>query len=170
MPNPPLRPDADPRETDEWLESIDSVLDVSGPARTRFLVRKLIDHAQHLRIGLPALVQTPYVNTIKPEDEPDYPGDEQLEKRIRRLVRWNSVVQVIRANKLFVGLGGHLSTYASAATIYEVGFNHFFRSPERLGGGDHAASRFQRRVAAPVSAWRWAAGVDSSPRAWTQRR
>ncbi len=134
--NPPMRSDVDPQETREWMESMESVLDVSGPARTRFLVRKLIEHAQNKRIELPALVQTPYINTINPEDEPAYPGDEQLERRIRRLTRWNAVVQVIRANKLFDGVGGHLSTYASAASLYEVGFNHFFRGKDGEGAGD----------------------------------
>lgn len=133
---PPPRSDVDPQETREWMESLDQVLKASGPARTKYLVRQLIDRAQHLGVDLPALVQTPYVNTIAPADEAPFPGDEQMERRIRRLIRWNAVVQVLRANKLFVGLGGHLSTYASAATLYEVGFNHFFRGKDRNGSGD----------------------------------
>ncbi|MFQ5655768.1 MAG: pyruvate dehydrogenase (acetyl-transferring), homodimeric type, partial [Planctomycetota bacterium] len=132
----PLKSDADPQETTEWIEALEGVLEVAGAARTRFIVRRLIERAQLLRIGLPALVQTPYINTIPPEEEPEFPGDEEMERRIRRLIRWNAVVQVIRANKLFAGLGGHLSTYASAASLYEVGFNHFFRGREASGGGD----------------------------------
>lgn len=128
------RTDADPQETIEWMDSLDSVLQASGPARTRFIVRKLIERAQNLRVDLPALVQTPYINTIPPEQEPEFPGDETLEKKIRRLIRWNAVVQVVRANKLFDGVGGHLSTYASAASLYEVGFNHFFRGNDNAPG------------------------------------
>ncbi|MEE8142356.1 MAG: pyruvate dehydrogenase (acetyl-transferring), homodimeric type, partial [Planctomycetota bacterium] len=134
---PPVKSDVDPQETQEWMEALETVLEASGAARTRYIVRQLIDRAQILQIGLPALVQTPYINTIAPEDEPEFPGDEQMERRVRRLIRWNAVAQVIRANKLFVGLGGHLSTYASAASLYEVGFNHFFRGKDDGGAGDH---------------------------------
>ncbi len=133
---PTARSDIDPQETTEWMDSLEALLASSGPARTRYIVRKLIERAQVLRIGLPALVQTPYINTIPPEGEPAFPGDEEMERRIRRPIRWNAVVQVLRANKLFVNLGGHLSTYASAASLYEVGFNHFFRGPDGESRGD----------------------------------
>ncbi len=133
---PPLKSDADPQETLEWVEALDELLDASGEARTRFIVRKLIDHAQVHGIDLPALVQTPYINTIAPHEEPSFPGDEEMERRIRRLIRWNAVAMVLRANQIYDGIGGHLSSYASAASLYEVGFNHFFRGPEHPGGGD----------------------------------
>jgi pyruvate dehydrogenase complex dehydrogenase (E1) component len=106
----PLRSDVDPQETHEWMESLDDLLVASGEARTRYIVRKLIEHAQALRIGIPALVQTPYINTIPPEDEPPFPGDDPMEKRIRRLIRWNAVAMVLRANQLYDGIGGHLAT------------------------------------------------------------
>ncbi len=128
-------PDSDPEETNEWLESIESVLKTDGPERAAYLVRELLHRAKRLNIGLPPLTATPYINTIPPEAEPDFPGDEQMEKRIRRIIRWNAVAMVHRANQRFDGLGGHLSTYASSASLYEVGFNHFFRGQE-AGGGD----------------------------------
>jgi pyruvate dehydrogenase E1 component len=134
--SPRVRPDADPEETQEWVEALGQMLADSGEARTRYIVRRLIEHAQLLGIDLPALVQTPYINTIPTEDEPPFPGDEALERRIRRFIRWNAVAMVLRANQLYDGIGGHLSTYASAASLYEVGFNHFFRGPDHPGGGD----------------------------------
>jgi len=90
-----------------------------------------------LHLGLPPTTQTRYINTISPEQEPPFPGDEAMERRIRRLIRWNAVAMVHRANTRFPGLGGHISTYASAASLYEVGFNHFFRAPGDEGAGDH---------------------------------
>ena len=129
-------PDIDETETREWLESLDQVLDQAGENRARFLMFKLLKRARQLQIGVPALTQTRYINTISPEQEPWFPGDEQLERRIRRLIRWNAVAMVLRANVRFPGIGGHMSTYASAATLYEVGFNHFFRGKDHPGGGD----------------------------------
>jgi pyruvate dehydrogenase E1 component len=129
-------PDIDETETREWLESLDQVLDQAGENRARFLMFKLLKRARQLQIGVPALTQTRYINTISPEQEPYFPGDEQLERRIRRLIRWNAVAMVLRANVHFPGIGGHMSTYASAATLYEVGFNHFFRGKDHAGGGD----------------------------------
>ncbi|MFN8179411.1 MAG: pyruvate dehydrogenase (acetyl-transferring), homodimeric type [bacterium] len=128
-------PDADAEETGEWLEALDSVIHTAGPERAAFLLRHLIARAKRQNVGLPALTRTPYLNTIAPEDEPAFPGDEELERRIRRLIRWNAMSMVTRANKRFEGLGGHLSTYASTATLYEVGFNHFFRGKDK-GPGD----------------------------------
>ena len=133
-------PDVDPDETQEWLDSIEAVTTLQGGARARFLIRTLLKKAHMLDLGLPVLVQTPYINTIPPENEPPYPGDEEMELRIRRLIRWNAVAMVMRANMKFPGIGGHMATYASAASLYEVGFNHFFRgkNPEMgIGGGDH---------------------------------
>jgi pyruvate dehydrogenase E1 component len=129
-------PDPFPDETKEWLDALDDVVDRAGKARARYLVHRIISHARQRQIGLPSMVQTDYINTIPPEQEPYYPGDEDLEYRIRRIIRWNAAVMVLRANKLHVGIGGHLATYASAAGLYEVGFNHFFRGKDHPGGGD----------------------------------
>ncbi len=129
-------PDLDEVETREWLDSLDQVLDQAGENRARFLMYKLLKRARQRHIGVPTLTQTRYINTISPEQEPWFPGDEALERRIRRLVRWNAMAMVLRANNRFPGLGGHLATYASAASLYEVGFNHFFRGKDDPGGGD----------------------------------
>ncbi|HEX2054607.1 MAG TPA: pyruvate dehydrogenase (acetyl-transferring), homodimeric type [Actinomycetota bacterium] len=129
-------PDPYPDETAEWLAAIDDVADTQGRARARYLLHRIFLHARQRQIGLPSMVQTDYINTIPPESEPYYPGNEALEFRIRQLIRWNAAVTVIRANKLHVGIGGHLATYASAAGLYEVGFNHFFRGKDHPGGGD----------------------------------
>ena len=130
-------PDSDEAETQEWIESLDAVLETAGKTRAQFLLYKLLKRARMLHIGLHPTTQTRYINTISPEHEPDFPGDEELERRIRRLIRWNAVAMVHRANVRSSGLGGHLSTYASAASLYEVGFNHFFRGRDHPGGGDH---------------------------------
>jgi pyruvate dehydrogenase E1 component len=127
-------PDIDERETAEWLESLDQVVGEEGQNRARFLMFKLLKRARQLHVGLPPLTQTRYINTISPEQEPFFPGDELLEHRIRRIVRWNAVAMVLRANNRFAGIGGHLSTYASAASLYEVGFNHFFRGKDGEDG------------------------------------
>ncbi len=129
-------PDIDEAETREWIDSLDQVLDQAGENRARFLMFKLLKRARQRQIGVPALTQTRYINTISPEQEPYFPGNEELERRIRRLIRWNAVAMVLRANVRFPGIGGHMSTYASAASLYEVGFNHFFRGKEHPGGGD----------------------------------
>jgi pyruvate dehydrogenase E1 component len=129
-------PDIDPTETQEWIDSLDAVVDGSGTDRARFLIYKLLKRARQLQVGLPPLTQTRYINTISPEQEPDFPGDETMELRIRRMIRWNALAMVLRANSKFEGIGGHLSTYASAATLYEVGFNHFFRGRDEGGAGD----------------------------------
>ena len=129
-------PDIDESETDDWMTSLDQVVEQEGETRARFLVYKLLKRARQLQIGLPPLTQTRYINTISPEQEPYFPGDEALEQRIRRIIRWNAVAMVLRANNQFSGIGGHLATYASAATLYEVGFNHFFRGKDGEGSGD----------------------------------
>jgi pyruvate dehydrogenase E1 component len=129
-------PDIDPVETQEWLESLDSVVEVAGTDRARYLIYKLLKRARQLQVGLPSLTQTRYINTISPEQEPYFPGDEAMELRIRRMIRWNALAMVLRANTSYEGIGGHLSTYASAASLYEVGFNHFFRGPGDGVGGD----------------------------------
>ena len=122
--------DIDPIETQEWLESFDALVARHGMERAHFILTTLLKRAQVERVRLPALVQTPYINTIAPDHEPAYPGDEELELIIRRYIRWNAVAMVVSANSKFPGIGGHLSTYASAATLYEVGFNHFFRGSQ----------------------------------------
>ena len=129
-------PDIDPVETQEWIESLDSVVDEAGRDRARFLIYKLLKRARQLQVGLPSLTQTRYINTISPEQEPYFPGDEAMELRIRRMIRWNALAMVLRANTTYEGIGGHLSTYASAASLYEVGFNHFFKGPGDGVGGD----------------------------------
>ncbi len=129
-------PDIDPEETTEWLASMDHVLEESGTQRARYLMLRLLEHARIKQVGVPSLVTTDYVNTIPLEQEPWFPGDEDMERAFRRLVRWNAAVLVHRAQRPGVGVGGHISTYASAATLYEVGMNHFFRGQDHPGGGD----------------------------------
>jgi pyruvate dehydrogenase E1 component len=129
-------PDADSAETGEWLESLDSLVASEGTVRARFVIGKLLERARRLQVPVPSLVSTPYINTIPPDEEPWFPGDEEMERRIRRIVRWNAAVMVTRANKRSDGIGGHLSTYASAASLYEVGFNHFFRGKDDGNSGD----------------------------------
>ncbi len=128
-------PDNDPEETADWIESLDQVINAS-PARARFLLHRILHYARSRQIGLPAMVSTDYINTISPEEEPQFPGNEKVEHRIRQIIRWNAAVMVSRANKHFDGIGGHLSTYASSASLYEVGFNHFFFGKDSPGGGD----------------------------------
>ncbi|MEO7118874.1 MAG: pyruvate dehydrogenase (acetyl-transferring), homodimeric type, partial [Candidatus Limnocylindrales bacterium] len=129
-------PDRDPAETDDWVDSLESIAQTDGADRAQFILYRLLKRARQLNLGLPALTQTRYINTISPEQEPVFPGDEQMELRIRRMVRWNAVAMVLRANSLSPGIGGHLATYASAASLYEVGFNHFFRGKDADGMGD----------------------------------
>jgi pyruvate dehydrogenase E1 component len=132
---PAQYPDVDEVETKEWLESFDAVVEDLGRTRGRFLLLKLLERARQRNIGIPSLTTTDYINTIPPEREPRFPGDEKLEKRIRRLVRWNAAVMVHRTN-VERGTGGHIGSYASSASLYEVGFNHFFRGRDHAGGGD----------------------------------
>src|SRR5918999_1272103 len=129
-------PDRDPDETRDWVESLESIVRTAGRERAQFVLYRLLKAARQLQIGLPPLTQTRYINTISPEQEPAFPGDEQMELRIRRLVRWNAVAMVLRANSISPGIGGHLATYASAASLYEVGFNHFFKGRDAPGMGD----------------------------------
>jgi pyruvate dehydrogenase E1 component len=130
-------PDIDPQETDEWVQSFAAVVDQHGKNRARFLIRRLMAAAQRLQVDYPATVSTPYINTIPPEDEPWFPGDEEIERRLRAWIRWNAVAMVTHANSWADGIGGHLSTFASSASLYDVGFNHFFRGKEDGTPGDH---------------------------------
>jgi pyruvate dehydrogenase E1 component len=129
-------PDIDPEETAEWLDSFDSVVEGRGRDRARFLMLKLLERARAAQVGVPATVSSPYVNSIPPDEEPWFPGDEHLERRIRAYIRWNAAVMVTRANGRDPGIGGHLSTFASSASLYEVGFNHFFQGKANGLPGD----------------------------------
>jgi len=129
-------PDIDPTETAEWLESFDEVVQVHGRGRARYLLMKLLERARAQQVEFPATVSTPYVNTIPADEEPWFPGDEHIERRIRAFIRWNAAVMVVRANMRTEGIGGHLATYASSAALYEVGFNHFFHGKDDGGYGD----------------------------------
>ena len=130
-------PDTDPGETQEWLDSLDAVIDVHGKTRARFLLSKLLERARASQVSFPATVSTPYVNTIPRESEPWFPGDSYLEQRVRAFIRWNAAMMVVRANTFAEGVGGHLSTFASSASLYEIGFNHFFRGKDDGTSGDH---------------------------------
>jgi pyruvate dehydrogenase E1 component len=131
--------DRDPTETREWVESIETVIDDEGRDRARYLLKRVLEAARRHRVVPVGPLTTDYVNTIPREEEPPFPGDEQMEKHIRRIIRWNAVAMVHRANMRVSGIGGHLSTYASSASLYEVGFNHFFRGKDSDDGssGDH---------------------------------
>ena len=133
---PSQLPDTDPEETQEWLDSLDGVIDGVGRTRARYIMLKLLERARELQVGVPSLTATDYINTISPEQEPWFPGDEDVEREYRRYLRWNAAIMVHRAQRPGVGVGGHISTYASAATLYEVGLNHFFRGQDHPGGGD----------------------------------
>jgi pyruvate dehydrogenase E1 component len=129
-------PDVDPPETQEWVESLDAVIDAAGPRRARYLMLKLLERSRERQVGVPALRSTDYVNTIPAEAEPWFPGDEYIERRIRAYIRWNAAIMVSRANIMQPGVGGHIATYASAASLYEVGYNHFFRGKDGGESGD----------------------------------
>ncbi|XVU27130.1 pyruvate dehydrogenase (acetyl-transferring), homodimeric type [Actinoplanes sp. CA-054009] len=134
---PSQLPDIDPEETNEWVESLDGVIDERGAKRARYVMLRLLERARERQVGIPPLTSTDYVNTITPEREPWFPGDEFVERRIRAYIRWNAAMLVHRAQRPEIGVGGHISTYASSASLYEVGMNHFFRGKDHPGGGDH---------------------------------
>ncbi len=126
--------DTNPEETSEWIDSLDSVIDREGPQRARAIMLNLLRRSAEKGVSIPTIASTDYINTIPPEREPWFPGDEFIEKRIRAFIRWNAAIMVHRAQKY--GVGGHISTYASSASLYEVGFNHFFRGHYAPGGAD----------------------------------
>ncbi|MEV0807140.1 pyruvate dehydrogenase (acetyl-transferring), homodimeric type [Micromonospora sp. NPDC050200] len=134
---PSQLPDTDPEETAEWVESLDGVIDERGTKRARYVMLRLLERARERQVGVPSLTTTDYINSIPPEREPWFPGDEHVERRIRAYVRWNAAMLVHRAQRPEIGVGGHISTFASSASLYEVGFNHFFRGKNHPGGGDH---------------------------------
>ena len=129
-------PDIDPEETSEWVESLDGLIDTQGAPRARYVLTSLLRAARVRNVAVPVTLNTPYVNTISVHDEPYFPGDEQAERVFRRMIRWNAAVMVTRAQRPGIGVGGHISSYASVATLYEVGLNHFFRGKDHPGGGD----------------------------------
>ena len=136
-----MNPSPDPAdleaiETQEWLESLDYLLQTADPQRIRDLLTQLQNRARHAGVRIPVTANTPYINTIQPQHQPPYPGSHDLERRIRNIIRWNAMIMVVRANRASPGIGGHIATYASAATLYEVCFNHFFRGKEGKAGGD----------------------------------
>src|SRR5580704_8967307 len=128
--------DPDPQETQEWLEAMRGVLAAEGPGRARDLIERLVDEAHRSGAQVSLGLQTSYVNTIPVQRQPDMPGDRELEARLRHYVRWNALAMVVRANKISSELGGHVASFASAATLYDVGFNHFFRAPSNTVDGD----------------------------------
>ncbi len=144
--------DSDMEQTSEWLEALDQVITIQGEDRTRFLLRKLVEKGYQEGVRLPFTANTPYVNTIPVEKQPPFPGDRAIERRIKSLIRWNAMAAVVRANKDYPGIGGHISTYASAATLYEIGFNHFFKGRGSGFDGDqvyfqgHASPGIYARV------------------------
>ncbi len=143
-------PDIDPEETTEWLESLEAVTESTGKTRARYLLGRLNERARELHLGNPKTITSDYVNTIPTEQQPFFPGDEFLERRIRSFIRWNAAAMVVRANKKADGIGGHLSSFASSASLYEVGFNHFFRGKENGTPGD--AVYFQGHAAPGIYA------------------
>ncbi|MGH8727245.1 MAG: pyruvate dehydrogenase (acetyl-transferring), homodimeric type [Burkholderiales bacterium] len=129
-------PDVDPDESQEWLDALDSVLEYEGPERAHYLLEKLIDKARRSGAYIPHSANTAYLNTIPPAQEERSPGNHELEHRIRSYVRWNALAMVVHANKNELDLGGHIASFASAATLYDVGFNHFWHAPSENHGGD----------------------------------
>ena len=128
--------DSDPDETGEWQESLDQLVEAKGHARGREIMLSLLKRSKDLHLGVPMVPTTDYINTIAPENEPEFPGDEEIERRYRAWIRWNAAITVHRAQRPGIGVGGHISTYASSAALYEVGFNHFFRGADHPSGGD----------------------------------
>src|SRR5882724_2020949 len=128
--------DSDVAETKEWLDSLDGVLQSSGGDRARFLLSQLKAKAGRYGVDVPFTANTPFINTIPLSRQPAHPGNRDIERRIKSLVRWNAMAMVVRANKKYHGIGGHISTFGSSATLVEVGLNHFFKGHEAPGGGD----------------------------------
>jgi pyruvate dehydrogenase E1 component len=133
---PTQLPDIDPDETQDWIDSFDAMVEDRGRERARYVMLRLLERAREVSVGVPALRSTDYINTITPEREPWFPGDEDVERRIRAFLRWNAAVMVSTANRKGLEVGGHIATYQSSASLYEVGFNHFFRGHDHPGGGD----------------------------------
>jgi pyruvate dehydrogenase E1 component len=147
----------DPQEIQEWVESFDEVVREEGQESAITLLDRLRGHAQSLGIALPFTANTPYINTIPLEKQPIFPGDQEIERSIKSLMRWNALAMVVRANRVDHSIGGHISTYASAATLFEVGFNHFFRGRTEEFEGDTVY------LPGPCFPWRLCARVFGRP-------
>jgi pyruvate dehydrogenase E1 component len=160
--------DSDQSETREWLDSLEAVLQHEGQRRASFLLTQLEEKAMRNGVELPFTANTPYINTIPPDRQPPFPGSREIERRIKSLVRWNAMAMVVRANKRSPGIGGHISTYASLATLLEIGFNHFFRGPDAAGGGDQVY--FQGHAAPGIYARAFLEGRLKAPRLANFRR
>ena len=174
--------DLDPLETREWLDALDSVVTFDGADRATFLLDELLGGARRSGVPVPYSANTPYLNTIPPDREPPHPGDQEIEQKIRSLIRWNAIATVLRANKESSELGGHIASYQSAATLYEVGFNHFWNAPSESHGGDlvyiqghsspgiyaraFAEGRLDRRAAAATTGRRSMARSVLHPHPW----
>ncbi|MBG21900.1 MAG: pyruvate dehydrogenase (acetyl-transferring), homodimeric type, partial [Idiomarinaceae bacterium] len=131
-----LKDDLDPQETREWLDALEVVLEEDGPERGHYLLESLIEKARRSGAYLPYAATTAYLNTIPASQEPTMPGDQSMEARVRAAIRWNALAMVLRASKKELELGGHISSFASSAMLYDIGFNHFFRAPTDQDGGD----------------------------------
>jgi pyruvate dehydrogenase E1 component len=168
------KPDIDPQETQEWLDALDAVLENEGIERAHFLLERLIDKARRSGAYLPYSANTAYLNTIPVQAQERFPGDRAMERRIRSFVRWNAMAMVVQANRLSTELGGHISSFASVATLFDIGYNHFFRAANKDQGGDlvffqgHSAPGIYaraflegriRRTSSTASARRWMATV-----------
>jgi len=160
--------DVDQAETREWLDSLEAVLQNGGPERARFLLTELKNQAARKGVAVPFSANTPYINTIAPSRQAPYPGSREIERRIKSLVRWNAMAMVVRGNKRAAGIGGHISTYASVATLLEVGFNHFFQGPDAPGGGDQVY--FQGHASPGIYARAFLEGRIKAPRLANLRR
>src|SRR5262245_31284432 len=121
-------PDIDANETREWLDALDAIIEAEGPARATYVLRRLLEHARQRNVRLPPVFNTPYKNTIDLPHQPQFPGSLPVEERLSAIIRWNALAMVVRANRAHPELGGHIASYASAADLFEVGFNHFFRA------------------------------------------
>ncbi len=126
----------DPRETDEWIEALDGVISAEGPQRAREIIEALTVRARTRGADIPITLTTPYINTIPVHDQPAFPGNHDIEEKLRHYSRWNAMAMVVRANKHYDGLGGHVATFQSSATLMDVGFNHFWHPPSANHGGD----------------------------------
>ncbi len=157
--------DLDPRETAEWIEALDQIIDDAGPARAAFLLDSLSRRVAASGVPVLAPRNTPYLNTITVENEVPYPGDRAIERRIKSLTRWNAMAMVVKQNKYDKSIGGHISTYASLATLLEVGFNHFFRGSYGDEPGDLVY--FQGHASPGVYARAFLEGRLTEKRPWT---
>jgi pyruvate dehydrogenase E1 component len=160
--------DTDATETREWLDALEGVLQSSGAERARFLLTQLKNKANRQGVAIPFTANTPYINSIPPDQQPPFPGSREIERRIKSLIRWNGMAMVVRANKHSPGIGGHISTYASTATLFEIGFNHFFRGPNAPGGGDQVY--FQGHASPGVYARAFLEGRLTAPQLENFRR